>query len=83
MDFYIRFFDPWVVLKRFVDMAQNLTKPQRMSYGSQNLAQTGLELTTYRLRVRIPLPLTFKEKRHSESAFFIAGAGLEPATFGL
>ena len=50
---------------------------------SSLIAVLALEPTTRGLRALILLPLTFKTKRHFLSAFFIAGAGFEPATFGL
>ena len=53
------------------------------SIDSWNIAVLGVEPLTRGLRALIPLPLTLKTKRHFLSAFFIAGAGFEPATFGL
>jgi len=42
-----------------------------------------VRLVTLGLRVRILIPLRLKENRHPRVPVFIAGAGFEPATFGL
>jgi hypothetical protein len=42
-----------------------------------------VRLGTFGSQVRFLIPLKLKENRHSKVPVFIAGAGLEPATFGL